>query len=73
MAFFEIRSTFKPDELRNTLMNTMTERGVRLRAAHGLEDYLLASDSEDADDGSEAEGEFELEHAASELHRLMPY
>lgn len=62
-------------------MNSMAERGIRIRASHSLEDYL-AEDAEvsgpveeRSDDGSSAEdwGEEDIEFGSSELARLKPY
>jgi hypothetical protein len=56
------------------VLNTMAERGIRLRAAHAIEDYVEAEGYEGG--GAEEQedwGEAELEEESMSLQRLKPY
>lgn len=70
LAFGPLREIFTSAELVQVL-NTMAERGIRLRAAHAIEDYVEVEGS----DGGEQEdwGEADLEEESMSLQRLKPY
>ncbi|KAF8317311.1 hypothetical protein DL93DRAFT_551181 [Clavulina sp. PMI_390] len=57
-AFRILRSRFSADELRKAV-DTMAERGIRLRAVHSLEDYL-AGNVDGSDDSDEESGNSEV-------------
>lgn len=63
---------FQADALQSAV-NTMAERGIRLRAMHSLDSYLVNQENSGTDEGDEDWGEAEIEHKSSELARLKPY
>lgn len=65
LAFGPLRKVFSAQEL-NSIMDTMVERGIRLRRS--LE---RIQDGHDSDTWSGEEDE--IEHNAQELRRLKPY
>lgn len=71
-AFQLSRPVFAAEELRRAI-NTMAERGIRLRATHSLEDYLADTGHGSGASEDDDWGEAEIEHRASELARLKPY
>ena len=72
MAFGPLRTVFTSREL-NALVETMAERGMRIRneIEERLEGWECDETVSDEETGDEAEGE--LEQDAKELRRLMPY
>jgi hypothetical protein len=75
LAFGELRSVFHRNEL-GQIFNTMAERGVRIRASHALDDYLIEKEGADelgSDEDVEDWGEEIIEAESQSLQRLRPY
>jgi len=70
LAFGPLRGVFTTGELAG-FVDVMAERGLRVR--RGLEEYGWTGEGERAERGDEDGAEDELEKAADERRRLMPY
>lgn len=69
LAFDALRSEHATEEL-HTLVNTMVERGLRMR--QDLEEDVVMRVAQ-GDKREDDEGDLEIEENAQELRRLMPY